>query len=443
MAKQEPKFRGRVSQFPLGAAGGVPGIEGPHQVWFPKSKADVAAAVALTRNLRTFVRSGIQATVSDVIDATGGVINLAGLANVSAKGDVVTAEAASTVGALAEQLVEHKLALPLSDNRVQSVASAVLRAGPSSLQRTLGPLSGYVVKVEGVRPDGRPVNRSGAKALDSSRADNVVVTAVAFKGAKAAGLWMVRVTLSYPGKEPFAALVAALFVGTNIPPRADLILDARSARHNVPVVRVTATGSAKADRTSLTKLITQAVAGVPAEFAGAVVRDDFTGSGVMQAIVDAGFGLPIDPEVDARRFHEVAGRGAGPARDEFLARVCDEVDRGLAFHADGAGKVEPNLRLYTRLQLDRDGRLELSGQAYTPRPVPAAPPAPRSALALAPAVSFETLARAETPLHFGFDFRPAVARPIPGFRGTYSPRRTGTSAATPRSTPRRRPPRST
>ena len=406
---QPPEFQGSIVRSPFDALTAAAGVTGANQVWFPKSKADVATAVALTKDQRTLVRSGMQAAATDATDAGGGVvIHLAALKDVSVKNGVVNAEAGSTTETVARHLSENGLALPLADSPQKSIASNVLDDGPSCLIRTLGPLSDYVSRLGGVTPAGQPVTRSGAGAVAQARADNVVITGVTFKPARANNLWMLRKSFPYPGNERFEALAKALFSNPQIPARADVVLDAISTRYDMPIVRLTAAGSSPKTKTAVTKLVEAALAGLPAAFVTEIVTESHSGADVVRSIVDAGPGVPLDPDVDAHRVRRVVEPEV--SRTEFLASVTDDVDRGLAFRDDGTGKRDENLRLFTRLQIDREDRLVLSGLLFTPRPVAATPPARLASVAL--------LDRAETPLHAGRIFGPLVAPRIPGFKGT-------------------------
>src|SRR4051794_27318495 len=99
------EFQGTIVESARGALHTASGVRGARQVWFPKSRADVAAAVARTKDQLTLIRSGIQTAASDVAEAVGGiVINLAALSDVSVKAGVVTAEAAATTRDVAEIL---------------------------------------------------------------------------------------------------------------------------------------------------------------------------------------------------------------------------------------------------------------------------------------------------------------------------------------------------
>ncbi len=432
VAKGRPEFLGRVVHHPLKATAAAAGVEDPHQVWYPRDQADVAAAVVRSRNVKTFVRSGTQAAATDSVDASGGVvIDLAALQGVAGDKGVVTAEAAATVAAVARQLSKDGLALPLVENPRQSIASSVLYAGPSCLARTLGPLSDYVTKVKAVTPAGRPRTLAGKSAVGQARDDKSVLTEFAFKGKSARGLWSERRAFPYPGEEEFAALLEALFLGEPVPAKCDLVVDAYSARHGIPLVRVTAAGSTAKSKAALMKLVTKALAGLPAELRSEVVPQSSAGPEVTPALVDDGYSVPPDLEIATHKLSEIVGRGPGVDVRAFLSRVAGEVDRGLGSDADPKGQSDQGLRLFTRLQLDREDRFELSSLRYTPRPVtPSAPtrrdatfaaaPAPGPAAAPAGVASFAPatlVTREETPLHAEFAFFPAAEPIILNFRG--------------------------
>src|SRR5262249_52360658 len=146
-------------------------------------------------------------------------------------------------------------------NPHQSIAASVVNEGPSCLMRTLGPLSSYVSSLDVVMPDGTPTTLSGSNALADARARNAVVTEIAFKPAPADDLWMIRESFAYPGKEEFAALIKALFLNTKVPKRSDLALDAYTAKHLVPVIRITGAGKGEDDKAVVAALVKNAIAG--------------------------------------------------------------------------------------------------------------------------------------------------------------------------------------
>jgi FAD/FMN-containing dehydrogenase len=402
-----PTFQGSIVESTSDALTTATGVVGAHQVWFPKTKADVAAAVARSRNQLTLVRSGVQAATTDVAEAAGGiVINLAALNNIAIKAGVVSAEAAATTRDVAESLEEHGLALPLLDNPQKSIVSNALDDGPSCLVRTLGPLSDYVSKLTGVTPAGQPMTRSGSSALEKAKADNAVITGVTFKPVRATGLWLLRKSFLYPGKDHFATLVKALFLNSQIPQQCDIVLEAVSGRHDIPVVRIMAAGSGPKRKAAATSLVDTSLASLPAGLAQEIVTENHAGSSVIRTIVESGPGIPLDPEVDANRIFRVVE--PPEETNGFLNRVVEDVDRGLGF--DGSGKRDESLRLFARLQLDRENRLTLSGFVYTPRPPAPARPAPLA--------SVDFVARVETPLHAAPAFPQLFAPRIPNFSGS-------------------------
>lgn len=416
MAKKKAKrpsdplsgFKGRVELPPFDALSALAGVKGASQVWFPKTKADVATAVVNSKDRRTLVRSGLQAATANVADAAGGVvIHLAALKKVGVRKSVLSAEAAATTSSVAEQLTQHGLALPLLDSPLKSIASNVLEDEPSCLIRTLGPLSKYITKISGVSPAGKSISRSGATAINRIKEENAVVTGVTFKPAEAKDLWMFRKSFPYPGKELFASLVKSIFLNPHVPAQADVVLDAMSSRYDIPIVRITAAGSIAADEVTVTSVIEEACTGFPAELSRAIVTQNFLGSDVLQPLVEAGVGVPNDPEVEAHRIRHVLGVDENTAA--FLNDMIEDVDRGLAFREDGTGKKDKNLRVFMRLQLNREDRLSLSGYLYTSKPpAPALPPR---------LASVALMMRTERPLHAGLELTSPIISQIPNFRG--------------------------
>lgn len=408
-----PVFQGSIIRSPFSAMAAATGVKGAQQVWYPKTKADVTTAVVSSRGQRTFIRSGLQPAPTDAVDPTGGVvIHLGALNTISVKDGVLNADAAATAGAVAVQLSGRDLALPLPDNPEKSIAASVLDDTTSCLIRTLGPLSDYVTKLSGVTPAGQPTTRSGAAVVGQARADNVVITGVTFTPTNADNLWMFRKVFPYPGKDRFSALVKALYLNPNIPTQADLVLDAVSGRHDLPVVRITAVGVSAASNTEVTALVNKAIAELPAGYAQEIVTKDYSGPRVVRAIVDGGGAIPNDPEVDTQRIYRVVQPNADV--NAFLDSFAQDVDRGLAFRNDGTGKCDDRFRLFARLQLDNHDRLTLTGMMYTPEPVVATAPAQLASVALA--------APAEVPLHLGSVLDELFAAPIPNFKGSvYTP----------------------
>ncbi|MEQ1505933.1 MAG: FAD-binding protein [Myxococcota bacterium] len=401
------EFRGRSVRAPLESMFAPLGVAHPRQIWIPMSPADLATAIALSRGQRTFVRSGIVATTTETVDAGGGiVIQLTELNEVDVKGDVVHAYAGATVEAVSARLFEHGLALPLSDVPSLSVASNVLNEGPSPLMRTLGALSDYVTRVKGVTADAGAIVRNGPKALARVVEAEAVLGAVEFTPAQADDLWMERRTMPYPGREAFLALTRALFVGTTIPERSDVVLDALNVRHDLSLIRITGSGGQADDRTAVVALVGRAMANLPAELAGEVIAEGYVGRDVIRSVMDAGFDVAADPVLRTERFDQVVA----PNTDlgELLSRVADDVDRALAWRTDGTGEVDPDLHIVARVQLDRDDRVRLSGFVFSARPSASWGP---ELAALVPRT------RPVRVVHRDFEVFPTMAPRIPGFEG--------------------------
>lgn len=406
---QAAGFVGRIVRTPFDALAAASGTKVPRAILFPKSQADVATAVALSQKERVFVRSGTQAAAAtDMVDAAGAVvINLAELTNIDIVDGIIKAEVATTAGKMAEHLVERGFALPLGNNPEQSIAANVLQEGPSCLMRTLGPLADYVSSLRVVSPAGKSMTLSAASPVAQARASNAVITQVNLKPASAKNLWMFRKSFPYPGKDQFAALLRALLLHSQIPARSDLVLDAFSARYDLPFVRITAAGSVAKDRTALMKLVDNALGGLPPEFANEIIPERFSDAAVIKAVVDSGYGIPRDSQIDTHRVHSIVASDADV--DEFVGLVTADVDRGLAFRDDQTGKVDKNFRVFTRLQRNREDRLELSGLVYTARRVTSSFPSPF--------VSLASAGRAEMPLSMGLKSFAVAAPRIPGFKG--------------------------
>ena len=401
-------FQGRIVRAPLDALTAASGVKVPRAVLFPRSQADVATAVALSQKERVFVRSGTQAAAAtDMVDAAGAVvINLGELTKVGISRGVMKAEVGATTGKMAQHLMEGGFALPLGNNPEQCVAASVLHEGPSCLMRTLGPLSDYVSSVNVVSPAGAPMTLAEESPVAQSRDSNAVMTQVNFKPAPAKNLWMFRKSFPYPGKEQFAALLRALLMDAKIPEKADLVLDAFSAKHDLPFVRITAAGSNAKDRKALAKLVDKSLVVLPAEFANEIIPEKFSDADVIKAIVDAGFGIPRDSQIDTHRVSSIVGADAD--QNEFVALVTADVDRGLAYHGD-QGKVDKDFRIFSRLQWNRENQIELSGFVYSSRRVAASLPSPLA--------SVDNVARAEAPLSPGLEGFALAAPRIPGFQG--------------------------
>lgn len=359
-------FLGRIVSSVDDFQGTVSDVIGPHQVWFPRSRADVATAVTLSENQKTFIRSGIQVARQDVVDGAGGiVINLRELVNIAINKDEVRAEAAATTEAVAERLANQGLVLPLSGNPLKSIASNVINEGSSYLMRSLGPLSNYVSKIRAVKPNGKPVTLKGSvdvSCVDQCHTAHAVITEVEFKAAPVKGLWMYRETCLYPGQERFLEISRALFMGTSLPEKCDLVLDAYNGPYDIPLMRISALGSTKKGTNKLKKLVNKAFANIQKDFDSGIVEEEFFNSDVLDAIADAGMGASIDPTINSERlFNSVMADDL----DDFLIRHVEDVQRGIAFGNKGEGKLNRDFHLSSRLQVNRNNDIEASGFAYT------------------------------------------------------------------------------
>ena len=403
MSDHVPEFEGRVVRSPPTDLARAAGVTGRHEVWIPDSKADVAAAVAHTQNRKLIVRSGMQAAVSDVVHASGGVVvNLVHLNKIATTEGEVRAEAGATCGHMAAHLAEKHLALPLSNNPYQSIASSVVNEGPSCLMRTLGPLSSYVSSLDIVTPDGAPTTLSGANALADAKALNAVVTEVAFKPAPTDDLWMIRESFAYPGKAEFTALIKALFLNTKVPRRSDLVLDAYTAKHLVPVIRITGAGKGEEDKAIVTALVENAIASCgPRLTKEQLLREYPAKEEVIRSLDEEGLGVPLDSQIDAHRIHKVVETDAD--LEKYLYLTADDIHRGLAFKGDDTGKVDENLRLFLRYQLNCEDKIEVSGFVYVRHQEPGTlfgrltrsgtPPFPAGLPSLEPATSHQSLSK--------------------------------------------------
>ena len=70
MSDPIPEFKGRVVRSPRLDMARASGVTGRHEVWFPNTKDDAAAAVHLCQKYRTVFRSDMQAeSVTDEVIA--------------------------------------------------------------------------------------------------------------------------------------------------------------------------------------------------------------------------------------------------------------------------------------------------------------------------------------------------------------------------------------
>ncbi len=339
----------------------VSDILGPHQVWYPDSQEDVATAITLSRGFKTFVKSGRQVARQDVVDGTNGVvINLSELVDISINENSVSVEAAATSEDVIRQLIEHGLALPLSNDPLKSIVSNVLGENVTHFTRSLGTLSDFVSELRVVEPDGTPVTFQSSENLSCLaqwQNSKGVITQVTFKAAAATDLWMERYAFPYPGASAFQDLAQALFSRTSLPDCCDLILDVCSGVHLLPIVLVTALGTQEESSSALREQIANVLTNSPVEFR----LDSFAGTEVLDAILDAGQGAGLDPMIDSERLDNI--ETTEQDRESFLNEYADYIHRGIAYVEEGTVPFESDFFLSARLHFNQDDALELSGYA--------------------------------------------------------------------------------
>ena len=410
-------FKGKVLSSSCDFQSAATDVAGPHDVWYPESPADVATAVTLSRKHKTFVRSGAQVAREDMVDGSGGiVINLSELSDITINDGVVIAEAAATSEALVKFLCENELVLPITDNPLKSVASSVLNESVSNLMRSLEALPDYITEISAVKPDGMPITlnvSADASCLDQCLASKAVITEVVFKAVPAKDLWMSRYTSLYPGGDDFLGLARALFIDTDLPDKCDLVLDAYSGPHSIPMVSIEALGSSTKDQTTLKTFVDGIVSSLRPDLVSDIVEESYTGSDVLEAIADTGHGAGLDPTVDSERLHSVANPDD---LDDFLIQYANDVHDGIAY--GDSGKINPDLHLVSRLQVNRANSLEFTGYAYTPKHI-----IEDSTATILGAPVLAT--RVAEPLHEGITMplpMSALSGPIPDFKGdVYQP----------------------
>src|SRR5262249_43116430 len=116
---------------------------------------------------------------------------------------------------------------------------------------------------------------------------------------------------------------------------------------------------------------------------------------VIRSLDKEALGVPLDSRIDAHRIQKVVAAGAD--LEKYLDLLADDVHRGLAFKDDDTGKVDENLRLFLRCQLNCEDKIEISGFVYVRNQEPGtfferltrsgSPPLPTGLLSLAPATS--------------------------------------------------------
>ncbi len=371
MNKKAANFKGKVIPSNYDFQTIITDVSGPHHVWYPESQDDVATAIDLSQNIKTFVRSGKQVVRQDVVDHSGGiVINLSELKEVSVTDNMVVVEAAATSEDVVEQLIEHKLALPLSNEPLKSIASNVLNENVSYLTRSLGALPDYISELNAVEPDGTPITFPASTEmshLDRCRESKGIITQVTFEAVPAKDLWMQRFSFPYPGYDDFLNLTRALFLELDIPNNCDLVLDFYSSLHQIPIVRITALGSSSDGELELKELVAEVVAGLPRNFASDIVEETLAGSNVLEAIAEIGLGAGLDPTINSERLHSIAATTSD--RENLIVEYVNYVHHAVSHGENEAGNLHRDLQLSTRLQINRDNALEVSGYAYTPKPI--------------------------------------------------------------------------
>jgi FAD/FMN-containing dehydrogenase len=404
-------FKGRVIPSNWDFQNTITDVTGSHHVWYPASKDDVATAIDLSKNQKTFVRSGKQVARQDEVDGSDGVvINLSELVKVTIGGNKVVVEAAATPEDIMEHLTEHRLALPLSDDPLKSIASNVLNESVSYLTRSLGPLPDYISEINAVTPDGTPITFQASTVLSclaQCQESKCVITEVTFEAVPAQGLWMQRFSFPYPGYDEFLRLAQGLFLESDIPENCDLVLDFYSGSHLMPIVRITALGFAEKGESELKKLVTTVVS----DLSSGRTPELLAGFDVLETIAGKGQGAGLDPTIYSERLHKI--EAVDQDRTTFIAEYVNDVRSGVSYRENGEGKLHQDLQISTRLQINRDNALEVTGYAYTPRVIQSSI---STILAAAP------LARMETPLHEGVSLTPpltltAPSEPIPNFKG--------------------------
>lgn len=406
------KFAGRVIPSDYDFQTIISDITGSHQVWYPKSQEDVAAAIALSRGFKTFVKSGRQVARQDIVDGTNGiVINLSELVQVSVQSNLVIVEAAATYEDVVEQLTVSGLALPISDDPLKSIVSIVLSESLTYFSRSLGTLSDFVSELRAVEPDGTPAifdSSENLSCLERWQKSKGVITQVTLEASPAENLWMQRHTFPYPGASEFLTLLQALFSDTDLPMQCDLVLDVYSGVHLLPIVRVTALGSHEEGGAELRERISTVLGNLTVDLR----QDSFAGTEVFEAILDAGQGAGLDPSIDSEKLDRIETVDQG--RAAFLGEYANYIHRGIAYSEDGEGKLERDLNISARLQVNQDDALEITGYAYTPNGLIMEYTTPMPSFAANPTTRRPIPRHEKVPMLFPLK---APSGPIPNFKG--------------------------
>lgn len=395
-------------------------VSGLHSVWYPESQDDVATAIKLSQNQKTFVRSGQQVARQDQVDGSNGVvINLSELAKVTIEGNKVVAEAGATSEDIVHQLIKHNLVLPLSDDPLKSIASNVINESVSYLTRSLGSLPDYILEIKAVKPDGTPITfpistdqpYTGESCLALRQESRAIITQVTFEAVPAQSLWMQRFSFPYTGHDEFLRLAQGLFLESDVPENCDLVLDFYSGSHLIPVVSITAVGVAEEGKSELERLIAEVISDLPlvaeviSDLPSGSAPEILAGSDALTAIADAGQGAGLDPTIDSERLHSIAT--SDQDRADFIVEYVNYTHSAVSYRENGEGKLHPDLQISARLQINRDNALEVTGYAYTPKRIESTA---TTILAEADCI--------DTPLHEGVPLAlPTRPERIPGFKG--------------------------
>jgi FAD/FMN-containing dehydrogenase len=418
------RFKGRIVPSKWDFQNTITDVLGSHYVWYPASKDDVATAIDLSKNQKTFVRSGKQVVRQDEVieddKSNVVVINLGDLANVTINGNKVVVEAAATSEDIVEHLAKHNLALPLSDDPLKSIASNVLNESISYLTRSLGLVPDYISKINAVKPDGTTItfqSSMGVSCLAQCQESKGIITEITFEAVSAQNLWMQRFSFPYPGDDEFLRLARGLFLESDIPQNCDLVLDCYSGSHLMPIVRITALGVSEKGESELKDRVAAVISDLPSVVAvvsnlpSGRASEILTGFDALEAIAGKGQGAGLDPTIYSEQLHSI--EASGQDRAAFIVEYVDDVYSGVSYRENGEGKLHRDLQISARLQINRDNALEVTGYAYTPRSIEFST---STILAAAPT------ARIKTPLHQGATQTPPLSfatppEPIPNFKG--------------------------
>ncbi len=291
------------------------------------------------------------------------MINLANMTRIDQADDLVKVEAGVTNRKLLKHLTKHKLAIPIPYNPHQSIVASLVDDAPSTLMRTLGPISDFVSSLDVVNTDGQARTLSGEGAIADARTSDALVTEVSFKQVPSTDLWMIRRLFPYPGKEEFTAIIKALFLDSKVPQRSDLVLDAYTGKHKISVIRISGSGRGAQDKDVVTELIENAIAKGGPRIKDEILPESHHEEEVIHALDEGAYGVPNDTEIETHRVHRVVE--TDDQLSDYLELAAHDVHRGLALKDDRSGKLEEDLSLFLRYQLNRDDKLEINGFVYT------------------------------------------------------------------------------